>query len=105
MMAVQGAAVFNKRHDAKTEFQTQLCKSEHKSYYGAQELEILEECKTVANVGWLHRLVGVKQTKVAPTNSYDNLKMAHQISCETVGYDRVAMHQRQAFGMARSWLV
>ena len=100
-MAVQDGAVFNKMHDAKTEFHYQLCKSEHKSYYGAQDLEILEECKTVANVGWLHKLVGVKQTKVAPTHSYDNLKMAHQINRGTPGSDRVATRLRQSFVMAR----
>ena len=91
-------------HDTKTEFHDQLCKSEHK-YYGAQDLEILEVCTNVANVRWLHRLVGVKQTKVAPTNSFDNLKMAHQINWETVGADRVATRLRQAFVMARSWLI
>ena len=104
-MAVQDGAVFNKMHDAKTEFHYQLCKSEHKSYYGAQDLEILEECKTVANAGWLQKLAGVKQTKVAPTNSFDNLKMAHEINWETVGADRVATRLRQAFVMARSWLI
>ena len=56
MMEVQDAAVGNNMQDAQTEFHYHLCKSEHHSYYGAQDLEILHECRTVANVGGVHRL-------------------------------------------------
>ena len=56
MMQVQGAGVFKRTHAAKTEFHYQLFKSEHKRFYGAQDLQILDECKDVANIGWLHRL-------------------------------------------------
>ncbi|MFM7982916.1 MAG: hypothetical protein ACKPKO_26690 [Candidatus Fonsibacter sp.] len=56
MTEVQDAAVFNNMHNAKADFHYQLFKSGHKSYYGAQDLEILDECRPVANVGWLHKL-------------------------------------------------
>ena len=56
-MEVHDAQVFNRMHDAKTEFHYQLFKSEHKSYYDQQDLEVLDECRTVANVGWLKRAV------------------------------------------------
>ena len=55
-MEVSDAGVFNSMHDAKTEFQYQLFKSEHRSFYDQQDLEILDECRTVANVGWLKSL-------------------------------------------------
>ncbi|MFM7986768.1 MAG: hypothetical protein ACKPKO_46385 [Candidatus Fonsibacter sp.] len=42
--------------DAKAGFHYQLFKSEHRSYYGARDLGSLDECRTVANVGWLRRL-------------------------------------------------
>ncbi|MFM7977869.1 MAG: hypothetical protein ACKPKO_01025, partial [Candidatus Fonsibacter sp.] len=58
MMEVQDSGVFNILQYAKTEFHYQLLKSDHRSYYNAQDIEIRDECKTVANVGWLHRLVG-----------------------------------------------
>ena len=58
MMEVHDAGVFNRLQDAKTEFHYQLFRSEHRSYYNAQDIEILDECRTAANVGWLHRLVG-----------------------------------------------
>ena len=58
MMEVHDAGVFNRLQDAKTEFNYQLFRSEHRSYYNAQDIEILDECRTAANVGWLHRLVG-----------------------------------------------
>ncbi|MFM7986461.1 MAG: hypothetical protein ACKPKO_44830, partial [Candidatus Fonsibacter sp.] len=56
MMEVEDSGVFNRLQDAKTEFHYQLFKSEHRSYYNPQNIEILDECRTVANVGWLHRL-------------------------------------------------
>ena len=43
-------------HDAKTEFHYQLFRAERRSFYNPQELEILDECRTVANVGWLNTL-------------------------------------------------
>ncbi|MFM7984277.1 MAG: hypothetical protein ACKPKO_33635 [Candidatus Fonsibacter sp.] len=64
-----GRGRFNIMQEAKTEFHYQLFKSEHKGYYNAQDIEILDECKTVANVGWLHSLVGTcpNNTKRPPT--------------------------------------
>ena len=63
MMEVEDAGVFNRFQDAKTEFHYQLFRSKHRSYYSAQDIEILDECRTAANVGWLHRLVGVSPSK------------------------------------------
>jgi hypothetical protein len=56
MMEVDDANTFNRMHDAKTEFYHQLFKMEHRSYYSNQDLEILNECRTVANLGWLKKL-------------------------------------------------
>jgi hypothetical protein len=36
------------------DFHYQLFRNEHKSYYTKQDLEILNECRTTANVGWTH---------------------------------------------------
>ncbi|MFM7984954.1 MAG: hypothetical protein ACKPKO_37105, partial [Candidatus Fonsibacter sp.] len=63
MMQVQYSGVFNILQDAKTEFHYQLFKSEHRSYYNAQYIEILDKYKTAANVGWLHVLVGISPSK------------------------------------------
>ncbi|MFM7983749.1 MAG: hypothetical protein ACKPKO_30940, partial [Candidatus Fonsibacter sp.] len=63
MMEVQDSGVFNRLQDAKTKSHYQLFKSEHRSYYNAQDIEILEECKTAANVGWLHGIVGTIPSK------------------------------------------
>jgi len=57
-MEVSDAGVFNRSHDAKTEFHYQLFKAEHKSFYDDQDLQILDECRTIANVGWLKSLTG-----------------------------------------------
>ena len=57
-MEVSDAGVFNRMHDAKTEFNYQLFKAEHKSFYDDQDLHILDECRTIANVGWLKSLTG-----------------------------------------------
>ena len=43
MMEVEDAGVFNRLHDATTEFHYQLFKSEHRSYYKPQDIEILNE--------------------------------------------------------------
>ncbi len=57
-MKVSDAGVFNRVRDAKPEFHYQLFKSEHKSSYDDQGLEILGECRTKANAGWLKSLAG-----------------------------------------------
>ncbi|MFM7988681.1 MAG: hypothetical protein ACKPKO_56150, partial [Candidatus Fonsibacter sp.] len=62
-MEVQYSGVFNILQDANIEFHYQLFKSEHKSYYNAQYIEILDECNTAVNVGWLHSLVGTIPSK------------------------------------------
>ena len=59
MMEVHDAGVFNRLQDAKTELNYQLFRSEHR----AQDIEILDECRTAANVGWLHGLVGTSPSK------------------------------------------
>ncbi|MFM7981030.1 MAG: hypothetical protein ACKPKO_17105 [Candidatus Fonsibacter sp.] len=63
MMEAQDAAVLNRVHDAKANFHDHLFKSEHKSYYGARDLKILDECKAVANVGWLRKLARERETE------------------------------------------
>ena len=63
MMEVEDAGVFNRLQDAKTRFHDQLFRSEHRSYYNAQYIQILDEYETAANVGWLHSLVGVSLSK------------------------------------------
>lgn len=79
-MEVQDAGVFNRMHDAKTEFHYQLFKTEHKSYYDQQDLDILDECRTVANVGWLKSL-----TSWSSNSKYHR---AHTISqCNLVEID------------------
>ncbi len=56
MMEVQDAGVYNRMHDAKMEFHYQLFRGEHRSYYSPLDLEILDECRTTANVGWIRSL-------------------------------------------------
>ncbi|MFM7981710.1 MAG: hypothetical protein ACKPKO_20565, partial [Candidatus Fonsibacter sp.] len=68
MMDVQDSGVFNRLRDAKTEFHYQLFKSEHRSYYNGQNIGILYERRTAANVGWLHRLVGTCPNNKTPAN-------------------------------------
>ena len=43
VMEAQDTGVFNRLQGAKTEFHYQLFKSEHRSYYNAQDIEILDE--------------------------------------------------------------
>ncbi|MFM7987350.1 MAG: hypothetical protein ACKPKO_49360, partial [Candidatus Fonsibacter sp.] len=58
MMVARGSGILNRLQDANTEFHYQLFKSEHRSYYNAQGIEILDERRKAANAGWLHGLVG-----------------------------------------------
>ena len=73
--AVDEAAVFNRMHDARAEFHYQLFRSEHKSYYSPLDVEVLNECRTVANVGFLRRLVEVCRSRSCrpPPISRDSL--------------------------------
>ena len=36
-------------------FGAQLFKQEHKSYYNQQDIDILDEYRTIANIGWLKK--------------------------------------------------
>ena len=56
MMEIQDATTYNRMADAKMDFHYQLFRGDHKSYYNPQDLEILNECRTTANVGWLKEL-------------------------------------------------
>jgi len=56
IMEIHEPDTYNRMHDAKMDFHYQLFKNEHKSYYNQQDLDILNECRTTANVGWLKEL-------------------------------------------------
>ena len=42
-------------NQAMSEFRNRLFKAEHKSYYTQQDMDILDQYRTVANVGWLRQ--------------------------------------------------
>jgi len=56
IMEIHEPDTYNRMHDARMDFHYQLFKNEHKSYYTQQDLDILNECRTTANVGWLTEL-------------------------------------------------
>ena len=56
LMEIHDADTYNRMADAKMDFHYQLFRNEHKSYYTKQDLEILNECRTTANVGWTQEL-------------------------------------------------
>ena len=60
-ITVENPEVFNKMQDASAEFHYQLFKLEHRSYYGELDVQILDECRSSANVGYLRRLIGVSR--------------------------------------------
>ena len=63
-------------HDAKTDFHDKLFKSEHRSYYGARDLKILDECRTVANVGWLRKFTPTSLTRYRRPSPIDKDTLA-----------------------------
>jgi hypothetical protein len=50
-IAVDSEEVYNKMNQAMTKYNKQLFKKEHKSYYTEQDIDILDEYRTVVNVG------------------------------------------------------
>ena len=67
MILVNQEDVFNRTNEAMVDFQNQLLKKDHRSYYSKQDIDILDEYRTVANVGMLvdidaqNRKLGKKQ--------------------------------------------
>ena len=53
MISVNQEDVFNRTNEAMVDFQNQLLKKDHRSYYSKQDIDILDEYRTVANVGML----------------------------------------------------
>jgi hypothetical protein len=66
MMEVEDAGVFNRMHDAKLDFYHQLFRAEHRSFYSPQDLKILDDCRTVANVGWIKSLRAQRISRYDP---------------------------------------
>ena len=47
---------YNKMNEAMIQFETRLFRKDHKSYYSAEDINILDEYRTVANVGLLEKV-------------------------------------------------
>ncbi|MFM7979742.1 MAG: hypothetical protein ACKPKO_10540, partial [Candidatus Fonsibacter sp.] len=88
---VQDSGVFSRLQDAKTEFHYQPFKSEHSSYHNTHNRKILDECRTAANIGWLHGLVGTSpsQKKRMPTIPRISLAMIDISKAYTGAFMRI----------------
>ena len=67
-ICVDSEDVYNRMSDAMTKFNRQMFKSHHKSYYTKQDIDILDEYRTVSNVGMIctrtkHRLNEIDMSK------------------------------------------
>ena len=47
---------YNKMNEAMIQFETRLFRKDHKSYYSPEDINILDEYRTVANVGLLEQI-------------------------------------------------
>jgi hypothetical protein len=47
---------YNKMNEAMVQFETRLFRKDHKSYYSTEDINILDEYRTVANAGLLEKL-------------------------------------------------
>ena len=50
---VESEAVYNKMNEAMVSFNRQIFKGTHKSYYNKQDIDILDEYRTIANLGMI----------------------------------------------------
>jgi hypothetical protein len=55
LIEIDTAEKYNKTNAAMSHFGAQLFKQEHKSYYNQQDIDILDEYRTIANIGWLKK--------------------------------------------------
>ena len=62
MIQVDKADVFNRLQDAKDDLYAKLFRGDHRSYYTNNDVAILDECRTVANVGYLSKLEGISKS-------------------------------------------
>ena len=53
IIEVSNEATYNKMNDAMVNFRMSIFKNEQKSYYSTHDVNILDEFRTVANVGWM----------------------------------------------------
>ena len=53
MIEVSQEAVYNRTNEAMVEFQNRLFRKEHMSYYSHEDIQVLDEYRTAANVGML----------------------------------------------------
>ena len=70
---------YNRCDEVMTHFRNQIFRMDHKSYYNQQDMDILNEYRTIANVGFLHEvkstygLVEIDLSK-AYTNAFMRIK-------------------------------
>ena len=53
LLAIDDESVYNRCSDAMQEFKMRMLKQDHKSYYSEQDVEIMDEYRSTANVGWM----------------------------------------------------
>ena len=54
-IVVDSEAVYNKMNEAMVNFNRQIFKGTHKSYYNKQDIDILDEYRTIANLGMIKK--------------------------------------------------
>ena len=66
LIEVDTAEKYNKAYEANATFTGRLLRRELKSYYAQEDMDILDEYRTVANIGWLRDMrpgaIGKKDT-------------------------------------------
>jgi hypothetical protein len=53
LIEIDTAEKYNRTNAAMSHFGAQIFKQEHKSYYNQQDIDILDEYRTISNIGWL----------------------------------------------------
>ena len=81
MIEVHQKDVFNRTNEAMVDFQNQLLKKEHRSYYSKQDIDILDEYRTVTNVGMLVDIYA-QNKKLGKTQLDKHIKISELIELD-----------------------
>jgi len=69
-VVVDSEIIYNKMNEAMVNFNTHIFKANHKSYYTQVDIDILDEYRTVANLGMITEKPNEKLTEIDISKAY-----------------------------------
>jgi hypothetical protein len=79
VVCVNSEETYNQMNNAMCQFNKSLCRKEFKSFYSEQDIQVLDNCRTIANYGTFDNII---QYYDAPEEAHVEVQTRHELSPE-----------------------